>query len=184
MDVTEVLMKIGTPEGRADPYPLYAALHEMGEAIEAGPGGVLVVGYDAINSILRDPGFLVTDTDEWDVNFPGWRDQPVFVQGADWILNLNAPDHARIRSLIGRAFTARRIAGLEPAITAMADELLDAMADRGADGSAVEFMADFAYLLPVTVICELIGIPEPDRAGFPCCWWPGSRRPRTCWATA
>jgi cytochrome P450 len=166
MDVIEVLMKIGTPEGRADPYPLYAALHEMGEAIEAGPGGVLVVGYDAISSILRDPGFLVTDTDGWDVNFPGWRDQPVFVQGADWILNLNAPAHARIRSLIGRAFTARRIAGLEPAITAMADELLDAMADRGADGSAVEFMADFAYLLPVTVICELIGIPEPDRAGF------------------
>jgi cytochrome P450 len=48
----------------------------------------------------------------------------------------------------------------------MADELLDAMADRGADGSAVEFMHDFAYLLPVTVICELIGIPEADREGF------------------
>ena len=48
----------------------------------------------------------------------------------------------------------------------MADDLLDAMADRGADGSAVEFMHDFAYLLPVTVICELIGIPERDREGF------------------
>ena len=48
----------------------------------------------------------------------------------------------------------------------MADDLLDAMADRGADGSAVEFMHDFAYLLPVTVICELIGIPEADREGF------------------
>jgi cytochrome P450 len=48
----------------------------------------------------------------------------------------------------------------------MADGLLDAMADRGADGSAVEFMHDFAYLLPVTVICELIGIPEADREGF------------------
>jgi cytochrome P450 len=46
------------------------------------------------------------------------------------------------------------------------DELLDAMADRGADGSAVEFMYDFAYLLPVTVICELIGIPEADRERF------------------
>ena len=48
----------------------------------------------------------------------------------------------------------------------MADELLDGLADRGADGSAVEFMHDFAYLLPVTVICELIGIPEADREGF------------------
>jgi cytochrome P450 len=166
MDVMEVLMKIGTPEGRANPYPLYSALHELGEAVEAGPGEVLVVGYDAISAVLRDPGFLVTDTSRWDENFPGWRDQPVFAQGADWILNLNAPDHGRIRSLLARAFTARRIAGLEPAITAMADELLDAMAERGAGGSAVEFMADFAYALPVTVICELIGIPESDRAGF------------------
>jgi cytochrome P450 len=48
----------------------------------------------------------------------------------------------------------------------MADGLLDAMADRGAGRSAVEFMHDFAYLLPVTVICELIGIPEADREGF------------------
>jgi cytochrome P450 len=48
----------------------------------------------------------------------------------------------------------------------MADDLLDAMADRGADGSVVEFMHDFAYLLPVTVICELIGIPESDRESF------------------
>jgi cytochrome P450 len=166
MDVIEVLMKIATPEGRANPYPLYAALHELGEAIEAGPGEVLVVGHDAISSILRDPAFRVTDASRWNEDFPVWRDQPVFIQGADWILNLNAPDHARIRSLIARAFTARRIAGLEPAITAMADELLDAMADRGADGSAVEFMQDFAYSLPVTVICELIGIPEADRAGF------------------
>jgi cytochrome P450 len=58
------------------------------------------------------------------------------------------------------------VAGLEPAITAITDELLAGMADRGKDGSVVEFMHDFAYLLPVTVICELLGIPEADRDGF------------------
>jgi cytochrome P450 len=129
-----------TSEGRADPYPLYAALHEMGEAIEIGPGDVLVAGYDAINSVLRDPGFRVSDESSFDKDLPGWRADPVFIQGADWILNLNAPRHSRIRSLIARAFTARRIAGLEPAIAKMADDLLDAMADRGADSTAVEFM--------------------------------------------
>jgi cytochrome P450 len=165
MDATGILTALGTPQGRADPYPLYAALHEMGEVIEVGPGDVIVVGYDAINSVLRDPGFRVSDQSTFD-SFPDWRANPVFVQGADWILNLNAPRHSRIRSLLARAFTARRIAGLEPAIAKMADELLDAMADRGAGGSAVEFMHDFAYLLPVTVICELIGIPEADREGF------------------
>jgi cytochrome P450 len=166
MNAIEILTALGTPEGRADPYPLYAALHELGEVIELGPGDVVVVGYDAINSVLRDPGFRVSDQTSFDKNFPGWRANPVFVQGMDWILNLNAPRHSRIRSLMAHAFTARRIAGLEPAIVRMADRLLDAMADRGADGSAVEFMHDFAYLLPVTVICELIGIPEADREGF------------------
>jgi cytochrome P450 len=67
---------------------------------------------------------------------------------------------------MARSFTARRIAALEPAIAKMTDDVLDAMADRAADGGAVEFMHDFAYLLPVTVICELIGIPEADREGF------------------
>ena len=166
MDTVEILTALGTPAGRADPYPLYASLHDIGEVIEFGPGGVLVVGYDAINSVLRDPGFRVSDESTLERDFAGWAANPVFVQVVDWLLNLNAPRHSRIRSLMARTFTARRIAALEPAITAMADELLDAMAERGSDGSAIEFMHDFAYLLPVTVICELIGIPEADREKF------------------
>ncbi len=166
MDAIEILTALGTAEGKADPYPLYAALHEQGEVIKIGPADVMVVGYDAISSVLRDPGFRVSDESSFDQHFPAWRANPVFVQGVDWILNLNGPRHARIRSPMARAFTARRIAALGPAIARMADELLDAMADRGADGSTVEFMHDFAYLLPVTVICELIGIPEQDREGF------------------
>ena len=105
MDAIEVLTRLSAPEGRANPYPLYAALHEIGEAVEVGPGEVLVVGYDAINSVLRDPGFRVSDETRFDESFPGWRANPVFVQGADWILNLNAPRHPRVRSLIARAFT-------------------------------------------------------------------------------
>ena len=166
MDAIEILTALSKPEGRADPYPLYAGLHELGEVIDLGPQNLAVVGYEAVSTVLRDPGFRVSDRSTFDQTFPGWDANPVFVQGMDWILNLNGPDHSRIRSLIARAFTARRIAGLEPAITKMADRLLDEMAERGADGSVVEFMHDFAYLLPVTVICELIGIPESDREGF------------------
>jgi cytochrome P450 len=166
MNALEIFTALSTPEGRADPYPHYAALHELGEVVPIAPGAIAAVGYDAINSVLRDPDFRSSDIDDIDNSVDGLRNQPVFVQGADWILNLNGPKHARIRSLIARAFTPRRIAGLEPAIAKMADGLLDAMADRGADGSPVEFMHDFAYMLPVTVICELIGIPESDRESF------------------
>ncbi len=166
MDAMQIFTALGTPDGRADPYPHFAALHELGEAVTLAPGSVAVVGYDAISSVLRDPGFLVSDEAELDRTYPGWRENPVLVQGMDWILNLNGSKHARIRSLIARAFTARRVAALEPAIARMAGDLIDAMAERGADGSPVEFMHDFAYLLPVTVICELIGIPEADRESF------------------
>jgi cytochrome P450 len=166
MDAMQIFTALSTAAGRANPYPHYAALHELGEAISLAPGTVMVVGYDAISAVLRDPGFTVSDQAELDESYPGWQANPVFVQAMDWILNLNGPKHARIRSLIARAFTARRVAGLEPAIGEVADQLMDAMADRGADGSVVEFMHDFAYLLPVTVICELIGIPEADRESF------------------
>jgi cytochrome P450 len=162
----EIFTALSTPAGRADPYPLYAELHELGAAVELMPGTVSVHGYDAVNAVLRDPDFRATDREGFDRDYPGWRDQPVLVQGADWLLNMNGARHARIRSLIARAFTARRVGGLEPAIAAIACELLDDLARRGADGSAVEFMQDFAYLLPVTVICELIGIPEADRERF------------------
>ncbi len=166
MDATEIFTALSTPEGRADPYPYYASLHDLGEAVSLGPGAVAVVGHDAVSSVLRDPGFRCSDADTFEMVLPGWRDNPVFVQGADWLLNLNGSKHARIRGLLARTFTARRVAALEPAIMRMTDHLLDSMAERGGDGSAIEFMHDFAYLLPVTVICELIGIPEPDREGF------------------
>lgn len=166
MDAIEIFTALSTPQGRANPYPYFAALHELGEAVRLAPEATVVVGYDAVNSVLRDPGFRVSDEAELDRSFPGWRANPVFVQAIDWILNVDGARHTRVRSLIARAFTARRVAELEPAIARMADDLLDAMADRGADGSVVEFMHDFAYLLPVTVICELIGIPENDRESF------------------
>lgn len=166
MDAIEIFTALSTPQGRANPYPYFAALHELGEAVRLAPEATVVVGYDAVNSVLRDPGFRVSDEAELDRTFPGWRANPVFAQAIDWILNVDGARHTRVRSLIARAFTARRVAELEPAITRMADDLLGAMADRGADGSVVEFMHDFAYLLPVTVICELIGIPERDRDSF------------------
>jgi cytochrome P450 len=164
MDPTEIFTALLEPAGRADPYPLYAALHELGEVVVVGPGVVLVPGYAAISSVLRDPRFLVSDSARLDEVLPDWRDHPSM--STDSLLSLNPPEHARIRSLVSRAFTLRRVAGLEPAIAAMTGRLLDEVASRGTGGSTVEFMHDFAFLLPVTVICELIGIPDSDRESF------------------
>lgn len=159
----EIFGSLLAPEGRADPYPLYAALHEQGAVLDAD-GLVLVHGYEAASAVLRDPAFRVGDAAYLDQTMPDWRDHPALT--ADSLLSLNPPEHTRIRSLLTKAFTARRVAGLEPAIAAMADHLLDDMAARGQNGQPVEFMHDFAFMLPVTVICELIGIPDSDRERF------------------
>jgi cytochrome P450 len=162
----EIFTELDSPSGRADPYPLYAELHEAGEVVRLGPGEVAVVGYDAISAVLRDPAVRHADFAQMAEILPEFARHSSIYESRDWILNLDPPEHGRIRSHIARAFTPRRIAGLEPAIAAMTDGLLDDMARRGAEGSPVEFMQDFAYLLPVTVICELIGIPAADRADF------------------
>jgi len=166
MDANVIFESLLTTEGRSDPYPLYAALHRLGGAAVPLPlaDAVIVHGYHAIDAVLRDPAFRVTDAARLDEVEPGWREHPSLAMQA--ILNLNPPDHSRIRAPMARAFTKRRVSGLAPSITRMTDDLLDLMAERGADGSPVEFMHDFAFQLPVTVICELLGIPQADRAGF------------------
>jgi cytochrome P450 len=164
MNAEEIFTALLEPAGRDDPYPLYARLHELGEAVPAGPGTILVPGYEAISSVLRDPVYRVVDAADLEVVEPDWREHPSI--GMEAILSLNPPQHGPVRSLISRTFTPRRVAGLQPAVERMTDDLLDGMAERGSAGTPVEFMHDFAFLLPVTVICELIGIPEADRESF------------------
>jgi cytochrome P450 len=163
-DVLEIFTELTRPAGRENPYPLYARLHEHGEALRTWPGCVLVPGYDAISLVLRDPAYLVTDKARLDEVFPAWGEHPSMWMGS--IVNLNPPDHARIRMMISGLFAPRRLARLRPVIERMTDGLLDDMAAAGAGGRVVEFMHDFAFPLPVTVICELIGIPAGDRERF------------------
>jgi cytochrome P450 len=164
VNAEEIFTALLEPSGREDPYPLYAQLRALGDVVPTSLGLVLVTGYDAISSVLRDPAYLVQDNARLEEFYPDWREHPAL--GSQAILNLNPPQHADIRSMMARAFTPRRVAALAPAIGRMTDALLDAMAIQGADGSPVDFMHSFAFQLPVTVICELIGIPDADRESF------------------
>jgi cytochrome P450 len=78
------------------------------------------------------------------------------------LVHVDPPDHTRLRKLVSRAFSARRITALRPRIEAIAGELLDALPGHASDG-AVDLIEHFAYPLPITVICELLGVPVEDR---------------------
>jgi cytochrome P450 len=170
MDAAVTLADLLSDEGRRDPYVFYTRLHEIGEVVPLGPGerhAAVVCGYEAVNRILCDPSFRVPDAEYRDRSETWWRDHPVVRTLLTAFPNVNGGDHARVRRLFGRAFTARRLAALEPYVIESTDRCLDQLAELGADGRPVDFMAGFAVPLPMNVIGELLGVPEQDRPWFP-----------------
>jgi cytochrome P450 len=153
-----------SPAQRADPYPGYARLRETEPVWEAGPGFLVLSRHDDCARVLRDPRFGHLEGDE--AEFPRRRMRNIARDGTDGerepvrsFLMLNPPDHTRLRRLVSRSFTPRRVEELAPRIGALTEELLDAVAGR----SAFDVVAALASPLPVAVICELLGVPAGDR---------------------
>ncbi|MFD8706087.1 cytochrome P450 [Kitasatospora sp. NPDC059648] len=166
MDGAAIIEQLMTTEVRTDPYPLYARAHELGPVLPAGDGMFVVNGYAAVNKVLRTSAFGVATADMMAGLAPEFAEHSSLALFGRSILQRNAPDQPRVRSLIASVFTARRVAALRPAVEAAVGRLLDEMAEQGADGSPVDFMDAFAFRLPVGVICELLGVPERDRYRF------------------
>ena len=152
--------------GRRNPYPFYARLHELGEAVALGPKerfAVAVCGHRVAGEVLRDPNFRVLDAEYLDRVRAPWREHPVLRTLQTSLFNASGAEHARVRRFFSQAVTARRVAALEPSIVRIADRLLDRLAELGAAGQRVDFMAEFALRLPSDVVGELLGVPESDR---------------------
>ncbi|WP_460062359.1 cytochrome P450 [Streptomyces sp. YKOK-I1] len=162
MDAQSIVAQLLTPEGRADPYPLYRRALELGPAVPAGDGLLLVSGYDACRQALRSPGLGA------DINLVTWGADPAVHPSlallSRSLLVANPPHHGRLRSAMSQVFTARRVAALEAGIAGVTDALLDTLAEAGS--SPVDFMDAFAFPLPAHVICDLLGVPVEDRLRF------------------
>lgn len=146
------------PALRANPYPAYRLLREHAPLWRAPTGHWVLSTHAEMTSLLRDPrfGHQVDDPD------PTMADEPV-VQGLlRMMLFLDPPAHTRIRGLVSRAFTARRVETMRPRIEEIVDGLIDAVEPQG----GMDAIADFAHKLPVTVICDMLGIPQSDRGPF------------------
>jgi cytochrome P450 len=165
MEATEILQALFTSDAASDLYPHYAGLHATGEVCHPSQwSSVFVFGYAAIESVLRNPVFEMQGATGLDASFPAWREHPSMSKNS--VVDLNGREHARVRGLMSRAFSHRRLESLAPMIAATTASLLDDTADQGSGGEPVDFVAHFAYLLPVIVICDLVGIPQADRETF------------------
>ncbi|MEV8374543.1 cytochrome P450 [Kribbella sp. NPDC056861] len=165
-----VLKGLFSEAGLEDPYRYYAELHKLGPvSLLGGNGGyaAVVTGYEAADQLLRDPRFRVTD-DVFSDDHGGteWRQHPLLAVLNNSMMYSNGPRHLQARRLFHQVFTPRRVAELEPAVGQLVDGLLDGLADRLDQDGEADFMTEFAYPLPSSVVAALLGIPQDDLAWF------------------
>ncbi|MFI5959876.1 cytochrome P450 [Cryptosporangium sp. NPDC051539] len=159
------------PEARRNPYPTYDAIRAKGPLVR-GRLMTQAVSHDAVTQVLRSDAFAVGFDPETmpflarhvltrvaaDERIVGPIDPPS-------LLVTNPPDHTRYRRLVSRVFTAKAVEALRARVEQRADELLDAMAAEPA-GEPLDLVAEYASLLPVTVIAEILGVPLEMRRQF------------------
>jgi cytochrome P450 len=160
MSLSDLVFDPTSPEYRADPYPALSLIRES-EPVHQSRMGLLITRYEHVNRVLRD-------SKVWGRGGTPERlraqlgDGPMLEYASRRMHNYDPPEHTRLRSLVTKAFTARRIEALKPRIQKIADDLL----------TAVEGVREFdvlevlAHPLPCQVICEMIGVPLDDSPQF------------------
>src|SRR5579872_5816057 len=147
-----------------NPYPAYARLRETAPVMRLPHMNAFLLSRHADASfVLRDrrfgKDFVTRITRRYG---PDALKEPVYRAMGHWMLSQDPPDHTRLRGLVVKAFTYRRIEDMRPRIQQIVDETIDRVIDQG----RMDLIPDFAFRLPVIVICDMLGIPEEDREIF------------------
>ena len=152
-----------SPDFIRDPYPYYERLRTTDPMHITAHGAFLASRHADVSLVLRDKRFGKDYVDRTIKRYgPKIMDEPIFASMKHWMLQQDPPDHTRLRGLVVKAFTARRVEDMRPRIQQVVDQTIDAIIDRG----QMDLIEDFAFRLPVTIICDMLGIPEEHRETF------------------
>ncbi|OBK53880.1 cytochrome P450 [Mycobacterium kubicae] len=156
-----LLLQLIDPATRPDPYPVCAQVRERGPLQMPGANFVMFSSYRDCDEVLRHPAsssdqLKSTAAQQMDVDPAARRETP------PGFLFLDPPDHTRLRKLVSKAFAPKVVSALQPEIRALVHGLLDRIAAAG----HFDVIDDFAYPLPVAVICRLLGVPLEDEPQF------------------
>ena len=171
---TPTLPDLTSPEAAADLPGILARLREAGGSAIASFGGApvrLFVDDADARTILGDKRFVVNIANLEEKTTALSRPEllrhlgvepDLIVYATEGLLDKDGIDHMRLRKLVSRTFTVRRVQAMRPDIQAITDRLLADLSDHVEDGS-VDLLRHFAYPLPIAVICDLVGVPEDER---------------------
>lgn len=152
-----------------DPYPAYAWLREHSPVhrttLPSGVDAWLVTRYADARQALADPRLSKNPVHHSErahakgkVGIPGERGADLMTH----LLNIDPPDHTRLRRLVSKAFTPRRVAEFAPRVQELTDRLIDGFAAKG----EADLIHEFAFPLPIYAICDLLGVPAEDQDDF------------------
>jgi hypothetical protein len=160
---SEPLFNPLAPEFIRNPYPYYERLRTMDPMHVNAHGAFVASRHAEVSLVLRDKRFGKDYVDRTIRRYgPKIMEEPVFRSMRHWMLQQDPPDHTRLRGLVVKAFTARRIEDMRPRIQQIVDETLDRIIPLG----KMDLIEDYAFRLPVTIICDMLGIPEDNRELF------------------
>ncbi len=161
---TEIAFELfATPEGRRNPYPLYHELRAAAPVHRSAFGSWMLSRFDDVRAALRDPRFGKDYARQTEARFgPKWREHPSLTRGEHSMLNVDGPEHTRLRKLVVKGFTRRRVDALRETMERSVSSLIDDYEKQGGG----DLLDAVAFPLPVTVIGEMLGIPVADRPPF------------------
>jgi len=152
-----------SPEFIRNPYPHYARMRTADPVHLSVHGSYVASRHAEVSLVMRDKRFGKDYVDRTIRRYgPKIMDEPIFRSMSHWMLQQDPPDHTRLRGLVVKAFTARRVEDMRPRIQAVVDQTIDAVIEKG----HMDLIEDFAFRLPVTIICDMLGIPEEHREVF------------------
>jgi pimeloyl-[acyl-carrier protein] synthase len=147
------------PEFLADPYPTYHRLRAEDPVHQSPLGFWVLTRYDDVAAVLRDPRCVKEPLAALVAARFGVAVPPGVGLS---MLDRDPPDHTRLRSLVSKAFTPRVVDGLRPRIQQIVDRLIS----RAEAAGSMDLIEEFAYPIPVNVICEMLGVPVEDHDQF------------------
>jgi cytochrome P450 len=160
IDVSDVILDPYDYDFHEDPYPYYRRLRDEAPLYRNDELGFWALSRHA--DVLQGFRNSTTLSNKFGVSLDPASRGPHASKTMSF-LAMDDPDHLRLRTLVSKGFTPRRIRELEPRVTEIARQHLDVMLDKASSGDTVDYVDEFAGKLPMDVISELMGVPQPDR---------------------